>query len=242
MTESLRLLSSCGDREEAEALRALLAAHEIPAVVQGGESRAVFGMLGALIEVRVLVPDAAFERAQELLASVPEEVPERAGAAAPRRGRGRDRGLPGARARRRPQLHPVRHVPLHRLPGGEPRARRSARRARTAPTIRTVAAAPGGILALLVIAPGGSAAGAARRSPVAPLQGVLALNGSPLPIGGDGRPRRLCPAAGSSPPLLRSRRGRCADGWRRRWRRGGWQAAGAAMAGEGHRVRHRAPR
>ena len=53
---SLVPLVTCGSAEEAATLRALLEAHEIPCLVQGEHHRALLGMLGPYVEVRLLVP------------------------------------------------------------------------------------------------------------------------------------------------------------------------------------------
>lgn len=67
---SLALLTTCADATEAGALKARLEAEGIPSVIQGGQHQAMLGMFGgAIIEVRVLVPGAALERAQTLLSA-----------------------------------------------------------------------------------------------------------------------------------------------------------------------------
>ncbi|HYV47589.1 MAG TPA: DUF2007 domain-containing protein [Myxococcaceae bacterium] len=66
----LVLLTSCADSGEAGALRSRLEAEGIPCVVQGEQHHAMLGSIsGGVIDVRVLVPEAAHERASTLLAS-----------------------------------------------------------------------------------------------------------------------------------------------------------------------------
>ncbi|HZN96005.1 MAG TPA: DUF2007 domain-containing protein [Myxococcales bacterium] len=66
----LTLLTTCADSGEAGALRSRLEAEGIPAVVQGEHHHAMLGAIyGSVIEVRVLVPEAALGRAKALLAS-----------------------------------------------------------------------------------------------------------------------------------------------------------------------------
>lgn len=65
---SLVPLTTCGSAEEASALRALLDAHGIPCVVQGEHHRALLGMLGPYVEVRLLVPAVHRPSAARLIA------------------------------------------------------------------------------------------------------------------------------------------------------------------------------
>jgi len=69
-SSNLVLLTTCGDSGEAGALRSRLEAEGIPCVVQGEQHHAMLGVLyGSVIDVRVLVPEAAHERASALLAT-----------------------------------------------------------------------------------------------------------------------------------------------------------------------------
>ncbi|HVE87219.1 MAG TPA: DUF2007 domain-containing protein [Myxococcales bacterium] len=71
MADDSRLteLTTCADSGEAGALRSRLEAEGIPCVVQGEHHHALLGSIsGGIIEVRVLVPEAAVARARELLA------------------------------------------------------------------------------------------------------------------------------------------------------------------------------
>lgn len=80
---SLVLLKTCGDPVEASAVRSLLDANGIYCVVQGENHRQMLGVVmgGAVIDLRVLVPEQELERAQALLAAevVPPQTPSRAG-------------------------------------------------------------------------------------------------------------------------------------------------------------------
>ncbi|NOJ91847.1 hypothetical protein HMI51_02650 [Corallococcus coralloides] len=51
-----QLLTTCGDESEAALVRALLQADNIPCIVQGEQHRSMLGVVGAYIELRVLVP------------------------------------------------------------------------------------------------------------------------------------------------------------------------------------------
>jgi len=83
---SLVPLTTCGSAEEAAALRALLEAHGIPCVVQGEHHRALLGMLGPYVEVRLLVPAVHRPSAAKLLTPPlqavddPEDAPDPSGA------------------------------------------------------------------------------------------------------------------------------------------------------------------
>lgn len=66
---SLVPLLTCNSAEEASALRALLEAHGIPCVVQGEHHRALLGMLGPYVEVRLLVPAMHRPSAARLIAT-----------------------------------------------------------------------------------------------------------------------------------------------------------------------------
>lgn len=76
---SLVLLKTCGDPVEASAVRSLLDANGIYCVVQGENHRQMLGVVmgGAVIEMRVLVPEQELERAQAVLAAevVPPQAP-----------------------------------------------------------------------------------------------------------------------------------------------------------------------
>jgi hypothetical protein len=76
---SLVPLVTCGSAEEASALRALLDAHAIPCVVQGEHHRALLGMLGAYVEVRLLVPAIHRPSAARLIAPEPRAVDDAEG-------------------------------------------------------------------------------------------------------------------------------------------------------------------
>lgn len=82
---SLVLLKTCGDPVEASAVRSLLDANGIYCVVQGENHRQMLGVVmgGAIIELRVLVPERELERAQALLAAevVVPQTPSPASAA-----------------------------------------------------------------------------------------------------------------------------------------------------------------
>ena len=62
------LLQTVGDNQEASVVRSLLEAHQIRVVVQGEQHRAMLGMLGPYIELRILVEEADLERARRVLA------------------------------------------------------------------------------------------------------------------------------------------------------------------------------
>jgi len=66
---SLVPLLTCNSAEEASALRALREAHGIPCVVQGEHHRALLGMLGPYVEVRLLVPALHRPSAARLIAT-----------------------------------------------------------------------------------------------------------------------------------------------------------------------------
>lgn len=71
-----QLLTSCQDSSEAALIRALLDANGIPCIVQGEQHRSMLGVVGAFVEVRVLVPAGQLEHARELLQEPPpEELP-----------------------------------------------------------------------------------------------------------------------------------------------------------------------
>jgi hypothetical protein len=73
---SLLPLVTCASGEEAWAVRALLEAHGIPCVLQGEHHRALLGMLGSYVEVRVLVPAVHHSSASRLIAPAPQAVPD----------------------------------------------------------------------------------------------------------------------------------------------------------------------
>jgi hypothetical protein len=62
-------LTTCADSSEAGALRSRLEAEGIPSIVQGEHHHAMLGTIyGGVIDVRVMVPEAALERARKLMA------------------------------------------------------------------------------------------------------------------------------------------------------------------------------
>lgn len=75
----LVLLRSCADNNEAALIRSLLEADGIDCVVQGEQHRSMLGIMGAVIELRVLVAERDLEYANSLLdaeglaASEPDE-------------------------------------------------------------------------------------------------------------------------------------------------------------------------
>lgn len=69
-SSSLALLTTCADATEAGALQARLEVEGIPCVVQGAQHQSMLGnVFGSYIEVRVLVPAVALERAQTLVSA-----------------------------------------------------------------------------------------------------------------------------------------------------------------------------
>lgn len=67
---TLTELTTCANAGEAGALRSRLEAEGIPAIVQGEHHSAMLGtVFGGIIDVRVMVPEAALARASELLAT-----------------------------------------------------------------------------------------------------------------------------------------------------------------------------
>lgn len=67
----LSFLCSASDNAEASALRALLQANDIDAVIQGEQHRSMLGMLGAYIELRILVPTPLLDKAKAVLEAEP---------------------------------------------------------------------------------------------------------------------------------------------------------------------------
>lgn len=63
----LVLLRSCADNHEAALIRSLLESDGIDCVVQGEQHRSMLGIMGAVIEVRVLVAERDREHANALL-------------------------------------------------------------------------------------------------------------------------------------------------------------------------------
>ena len=72
MARDLVLLQRCADNAEASALRALLQSNGIPCVIRGEQHRSMLGMLGAYIDVDVLVPEPQLSAAKEFLAAEPK--------------------------------------------------------------------------------------------------------------------------------------------------------------------------
>jgi hypothetical protein len=79
---SLVPLVTCGSVEEAATYKGVLDAHGVPCVIQGEHHRALLGMLGPYVEVRLLVPEEQEAAALRLLrpapavAPAPEELPD----------------------------------------------------------------------------------------------------------------------------------------------------------------------
>jgi hypothetical protein len=71
----LVLLQTVGDNQEASVLRTLLDAHGIRCVIQGEQHRAMLGMLGSYIELRVLVEAEDLDRARRVLSEAEEAGP-----------------------------------------------------------------------------------------------------------------------------------------------------------------------
>src|SRR5690349_1144058 len=73
-------LTTCADSGEAGALRSRLEAEGIPCFIQGEQHHAMLGSIyGGVIEVRVMVPEAALARAKELMAEWGAAEPASAG-------------------------------------------------------------------------------------------------------------------------------------------------------------------
>jgi len=79
---SLVPVVTCGSVEEAATYKGVLDAHGVPCVIQGEHHRALLGMLGPYVEVRLLVPEGQEAAALRLLrpspsvAPAPEELPD----------------------------------------------------------------------------------------------------------------------------------------------------------------------
>ena len=73
---SLVPLLTCASPEEAATYKGVLDAHGVPCVIQGEHHRALLGMLGPYVEVRLLVPEGHEVAARRLLHPVPSVVPE----------------------------------------------------------------------------------------------------------------------------------------------------------------------
>ncbi len=71
---SLVPLLTCGSVEEAATYKGVLDAHGIPCVIQGEHHRALLGMLGPYVEVRLLVPAEQEGTARRLLQPAPSLV------------------------------------------------------------------------------------------------------------------------------------------------------------------------
>jgi hypothetical protein len=73
---SLVPLLTCASPEEAATYKGVLDAHGVPCVIQGEHHRALLGMLGPYVEVRLLVPQGHEATALRLLRPAPSVVPE----------------------------------------------------------------------------------------------------------------------------------------------------------------------
>lgn len=73
---SLVPLVTCASVEEAATYKGVLDAHGVPCVIQGEHHRALLGMLGPYVEVRLLVPEGQEAAALRLLRPAPSVVPE----------------------------------------------------------------------------------------------------------------------------------------------------------------------
>ena len=73
---SLVPLLTCASPEEAATYKGVLDAHGVPCVIQGEHHRALLGMLGPYVEVRLLVPEGHEAAALRLLRPAPSVVPE----------------------------------------------------------------------------------------------------------------------------------------------------------------------
>ena len=88
---SLVPLLSCDSVEEAATYKGVLEAHGVPCVVQGGHHRSLLGMLGAYVEVRLLVPAGREDEALRLLRPAPAPVADESELPDPERARRRRR-------------------------------------------------------------------------------------------------------------------------------------------------------
>jgi hypothetical protein len=68
-------LTRCGNNIEASSLRSLLESNGIFCYVQGEQHRSMLGMLGAYIELQLMVRRADLEQARELVESFHEALP-----------------------------------------------------------------------------------------------------------------------------------------------------------------------
>ncbi len=66
-------LTTAADNIEASAVRSLLEANGVRCVIQGEQHRSMLGILGAYIELNLLVPAIDLDRAQQILSA--REVP-----------------------------------------------------------------------------------------------------------------------------------------------------------------------
>ncbi len=69
-------LVQVGDNGEASVLRSFLECHDIHVYVQGENHRSVLGMVGAFIELKIMVPASQLDDAKELLEEYNAETPE----------------------------------------------------------------------------------------------------------------------------------------------------------------------
>ena len=73
---SLVPVVTCSSVEEAATYKGVLDAHGVPCIIQGEHHRALLGMLGPYVEVRLLVPEGHEVAALRLLRPAPSVVPE----------------------------------------------------------------------------------------------------------------------------------------------------------------------
>src|SRR6185369_4102426 len=128
---SLVPLLTCASPEEAATYKGVLDAHGVPCVIQGEHHRALLGMLGPYVEVRLLVPEGREAAALRLLRPAPSVVPEPEELPDPERGSPpADAGLGGAGAPRgaladRGRAGPARPLRLRRTGTGDGHGLRS---------------------------------------------------------------------------------------------------------------------
>ena len=72
-------LVQVGDNGEASVLRSFLECHDIHVYVQGENHRSVLGMVGAFVELKIMVPASQLDDARELLEEYNAETPEEHG-------------------------------------------------------------------------------------------------------------------------------------------------------------------
>lgn len=72
----MKIIYTAHNVPEADCIKMMIEAHEIPCHIQGSHHRSMLGMMGTFVELNIMVPASAVEEALQLIKEWQEAEPE----------------------------------------------------------------------------------------------------------------------------------------------------------------------